>query len=339
MTERQRNLKLSLSGWARAPWGGRKRLVVLAALSLLLMISASAWAYYLTTHRAISQVLSAGVPAVAAAVQPHYLFSINGVAEPYGVAVTSSGDRIYVVEGGGERLIRAFDREGKALFAFAPPDTPVGGRRPVYVTVDETGLVYVVDRMRAAIDVYDAGGNYKTSIRSPLETGWLPLGVRAVGDHLLVTEVTKGKNRVLKLSKDGKLLSEFGREGQEKGELAYPNSVAEDARGRIIVSDGNNARVQVFDPSGAVLQVIYADFSLPRGIAVDGYQRLYVVDTIGQQVTVFDARGDDVRQLFAFGDLGAGDGQFSYPNDIAIDDSDRLYISDRANNRVQVWAY
>lgn len=319
---------------------GRKRVAVLALLALLLAGSVTIWAGYLTTRQPLTKMLTPAKAVLASSLQPRYLFSINDIGEPYGVAVTPEGDRIYVVEGLGHRLVRVFDRDGKELASIAPPETDETGRQPMYVAVDSQGLVYVTDKVRMAVDVYDSGGNYKTSIKSPFPAPqpWFPLGIQVDGNSLLVTEVTKGKHRVLRLSKDGQMLSEFGSEGQEAGQLAWPQALASDTKGRIFVSDGNNSRIQVFDRDGKLLRVI-PDFSLPRGVEVDGYQRLHVVDTIAGQVSVFDASKDEIAPLFTFGDVGIGGGEFSYPNCIAIDDTDRLYISDRMNNRVQVWVY
>jgi len=317
---------------------GGKRLAIIAALALVLAGSLALWMTYLTTRQPITKILPPAQAVLAGTLQPRFLFSINGVTEPYGVAVTPEGDRIYVVEGQGERKIRAFDREGKQIAAFAAPGSDETGRMPVYVAVDNAGLVYVVDRMRESVDVFDAGGNYQSSIKSPFPERWFPLGIQVDGNDLLVTEVTKGKHRVLRMSKDGTLLSEFGSEGQDVGQLEWPQATATDARGRVFVSDGNNARVQAFDRNGKVLFSV-TGFNLPRGVEVDGLQRLHVVDTIGQQVSVFDVSKDDVKPLFTFGEVGVGDGEFSFPNCIAIDDTDRLYVTDRLNNRVQVWVY
>lgn len=319
---------------------GKKRLGIIVVFALLLAGSLAIWITYLTTRQPIQKILPPAQAVLAGTLQPHYLFSINDVSEPLGVAVTPGGDRIYVVESAGLRRILAFDRDGKQLAAFAAPDSDPTTRLPVYVAVDNSGLVYVVDRLRSSIDVYDAGGNYQRSIKSPLpdSQAWFPLGIQADGDTLLVTEVTKGQHRVLRLSKDGQLLEQFGSEGQDVGQFEWPQATATDAKGRIYVSDGNNARVQAFDKSGKFLYSI-AGFSLPRGVEIDGFQRLHVVDAIGQQVSVFDVSGNEAKPLFTFGDIGAGDGQFAYPNCVAIDDNDRLYITDRVNNRVQVWVY
>jgi DNA-binding beta-propeller fold protein YncE len=328
---------------ARPPKRSRKRLALLGVLALLLAGSLTLWGFYLTTRQPITKVLAPAQSAPGAAamrLEPRYLFSIYGVTEPLGVAVTPNGDRIYATEGGGERLIRAFDADGKALGSFAPPDTEAPQRLPTYVSLDSAGQVYVVDRLRRTVDVYDAGGNVKSSLPAPFADGWVPLGVRVSGDSLLVTETTKGQHRVLKLDKSAKLQLQFGREGNsgEAGELSFPNAAVADARGRIYVSDSNNGRVQVFDSGGKPLYQI-PGIGLPHGLEFDGYQRLHVVDTMQHEVKVFDVGGDTAKPLFSFGAEGMGDGQFNFPNDVAVDDNDRVYVADRANNRVQVWVY
>jgi DNA-binding beta-propeller fold protein YncE len=154
----------------------------------------------------------------------------------------------------------------------------------------------------------------------------------------MITEVTDGKHRVLKTDLQGKPILQYGQEGgaEDPGGLRFPNSAVVDSLGRIYVSDGNNARVQVLDRDGNLLYTI-PGFGLPRGLEFDSYQRLHVVDTVNGEVRVFDASGVRPNLLFSFG--GTGDDQLNYPNDIAIDDNDRVYIADRASNRVQVWVY
>ncbi len=316
-----------------------KRLVVLEFLSIVLVANVFAWTYYLSTHKPLLAALPP-VEAATRSLRPHYLFSIHGIQEPVGVAVTPDGNRIYVAESGGERMIHAFDRDGKTLSSFAPPNSQSLNRAPVYIALDNAGKVYISDRIRHSIDIYDAGGNFQSAIKPPTPEGWSPLGVRWDGDNLLLTDVTNGKHRVMEMSKDGRIALQFGREGKGNGndELWFPNSMVIDARGRVYVSDSNNARIQVLDQNGSWLHTIRG-FSLPRGMVIDDEQRLYVVDGIGQLVRVFDLTGDDPQPLFDFGDYGPGDGEFNYPNDVAVDKTGRVYIADRASNRIQVWAY
>ena len=321
------------------PRRGRKRWLVLLLLLLLLLCTFCVWGYYLTTRQPLTKALPAA-NAVTRALKPHYLFSIYGMQEPVGVAVTPDGERIYVAESGGERMVRAYDRDGQELFSFAPPKSQPAMRAPVYLALDSSGQVYVSDRIRHSVDVYDAGGNYLHSLKSPVPETWSPLGLRFDAANLYLTDVTKGKHRVIALNQDNALIETFGREGRGTGpdELSFPNSVVVDPRGRMYVSDSNNARIQVFDRGGALLYTV-PGFSLPRGMTLDADQRLYVVDAVGHIVKVFDATKDKAELLFTFGDMGVDDGLFNYPNDITLDITDRLYIADRVNNRVQVWVY
>lgn len=315
----------------------RRRLALLAVMILVLAGVSGLWVYYARTRKPLTIMLPSA-PVVAQAMQPHFLFSIYGVEAPLGVAVTPSGDRIYVTESRGERQIHAFDRDGNPLFAFAPPGTQPLQRTPVYVALDSSGRVYVSDRRRHTIDVYSADGEYLLQVPPLTEDGfWAPLGVDWIGERFYLTDVTKDEHKIMVLSSAGERLLMLGQEGQEPGQFWFPNAVVADSQGRLYVSDGNNGRLQVFDVNGGLLYII-GDLGLPRGMAIAD-DRLYIVDTVAQAVKVYDVTGERAKLLFSFGDLGVEDGQFNYPGDIAVDETGRLYIADRANNRVQVWSY
>jgi len=295
------------------------------------------WAYYLRTRKPLPEVLPPA-PVIAQALKPHYLFSIYGVDQPIGVAVTPRGDRIYVTESGGERLIKVFDRDGNLLISFKTPEENLG-RAPVYPAVGPDGRVYISERRYHTVYIYDAEGNLQGELSPPTgEDFWSPLGLTFTDDRLYITDVTKDEHRILIYDLDGTFQMAFGKEGKKPGEFWFPNAVEVDQQGRIYVSDSNNGRVQVFDAQGQLLLAVRG-FNLPRGMAIDSMGRLYVVDTVGQVVRVYDTINEPLRPLFEFGDFGISDGEFNYPNDIAVDLTGRLYIADRENNRIQVWSY
>jgi tripartite motif-containing protein 71 len=322
-----------------SPKRNRARVLILASLLFMMACSIYLWVTYLTTHQPLTETLPVAQVA-AQIIKPHYLFSINGVNAPLGVAVSPDGNLIYATESAGERMIRVFDRSGKDKAKFAPPNFSPASGAPMSIALDGKGRVFVTDALRHTIDIYDAGGNYKGAVPSPFKGGWLPIGLRFDGNNLLVIERTEGQHRVLGLTTAGKLLFQFGKEGQNQGgdALYYPDTAIRDRQGRIYVSDSVNERIAVFGKDGK-FQYDIGGMSLPRGMAIDGDQKLYVTDAIGQSIGVFDVSGDKAKPLFTFGDFGVGDGQFNYPNDIALDSTGRLYIADRASDRVQVWAY
>lgn len=61
--------------------------------------------------------------------------------------------------------------------------------------------------------------------------------------------------RVAHFSAAGRLLNEWGSPGAAPGQFAVPHGLAIDAAGRVYVADRENSRVQVFDPTGALVRV------------------------------------------------------------------------------------
>jgi sugar lactone lactonase YvrE len=116
-----------------------------------------------------------------------------------------------------------------------------------------------------------------------------------------------GNDRVVKFSKDGDFLMEWGREGTLLGEFNEPHALAFDSRGRLFVADRMNQRIQVFDQDGRFLavwpaiqasglhiapgDVVYvADYQLRKGIVIaraSDFQEIGFIDgTLAEGVTV-----------------------------------------------------
>ena len=323
--------------------GPRKRKITL--LLILLLIFAALFAWYLLNRKPLSEL-----PGLSSTKLPHYEFSIYGTTKPIGVAVTPTGDRIYVTESDGDRVVRIFDRAGKPVGTINPPSSTGKSHLPLYVAINPTTQdVYVSDRFTGSVYIYNAKGTYLRTFAPKGNLGapkWAPLGLAFGPDgSLFATDIrglTNKTHRVLEFSPDGTLLHSMGAPGQ----LSFPNGIVVDAHGNIEVSDSNNGRLVVFNVAGKMLATISqgigeGDLGLPRGAAVDDSGRLFVADTSDHMVRAYTigATGTVPAYIGSFGDEGQLDGRFEYPNGVATDTRAHIYVTDRENNRVQVWGY
>lgn len=93
-----------------------------------------------------------------------------------------------------------------------------------------------------------------------------------------------GNNRILKFTKDGKLIKTWGKYGTGPGEFDQPHSLAFDSKGRLYVADRNNNRIQVFDQEGKFLSEM-KQFSRPSGVFIDKHDNIYIADSESESVS------------------------------------------------------
>src|SRR5579863_7746173 len=88
----------------------------------------------------------------------------------------------------------------------------------------------------------------------------------------------KGNARVVKFSKDGKFIKQWGGHGSEPGQFEVPHALAFDSQGRLLVGDRANNRIQIFDQDGNFIAE-WKQFSRPSGIYIDKNDVIYVTDS------------------------------------------------------------
>jgi sugar lactone lactonase YvrE len=86
-----------------------------------------------------------------------------------------------------------------------------------------------------------------------------------------------GNARVIKFSKDGKFIKQWGGHGSGPGQFEVPHALAIDSKGRLIVGDLGNSRLQVFDQDGKFITE-WKQFGRASGIFIDKHGRIYVTD-------------------------------------------------------------
>jgi DNA-binding beta-propeller fold protein YncE len=89
--------------------------------------------------------------------------------------------------------------------------------------------------------------------------------------------------RIVKFTKDGKFIKEWGRIGSGRGEFRTPHAMAFDSRGRLFVADRGNHRIQIFDQDGKYIDSYY-QFSRVSDLFITADDTLYAVDSESDQI-------------------------------------------------------
>lgn len=84
--------------------------------------------------------------------------------------------------------------------------------------------------------------------------------------------------RIVKFTKDGKYIKEWGKIGTAPGEFRTPHAMAFDSRGRLFVADRGNHRLQIFDQDGKLLDT-WEQFSRTSGLFIDKNDNIYAIDS------------------------------------------------------------
>ncbi len=125
--------------------------------------------------------------------------------------------------------------------------------------VDTQGNIWAVDAANHMVFKMDPQG--KTILRlgkkgvSGASKGnfYLPTDVAFAANGDIYVSDGYGNARVVKFTRDGKYLLEFGKRGTGPGEFGLPRNVVVDSQGKVYVTDRENQRVEVFDPDGKFL--------------------------------------------------------------------------------------
>lgn len=289
-----------------------------------------------------------GVEAVTGVVPPKFSENLLGFRAPLDVAISPDDQSVYVVEGGDDRDVKRLNLRDGSRTSLAPPRTTPGLRKPVAIAVAPNGTVYVVDRLRYVVDIYDRDNFWRGALPTPPGvSGWEPLAV-AVDPRdasILVTNAAQSGPSVAAYALDGSLKEVLPFLTPRDAPLSFPAGIAvvyPAGKRLIILSDSNNRRVVAVE-DGAESQWTFGDspgpsaIGLPRGIVALRDDRCLVVDATDHSITGWSLKGARAEFLFRIAGPGVEDGELLFPNGIARASDGRLFITDRDNDRVQVW--
>jgi sugar lactone lactonase YvrE len=212
--------------------------------------------------------------------------------------------------------------------------------KPRSVAVDRDDNLYVVD-MTARVQKFSPDGKYLAMWQMPQTDKGKPKGMCCDGQGLIVV-LEPHYSRVNHFSLEGKLVRQWGTHGTNRGELAFPRSVAANSHGEIFVSEyGVTERIQVFSATNSeCLRVIGAgganngEFNRAEGLGIDTHGRLFVADSCNHRIQVFTEEG---KWLASYGTAGVAKGELSYPYDVRVDAMGFQFVCEFGNSRIQVF--
>jgi sugar lactone lactonase YvrE len=92
------------------------------------------------------------------------------------------------------------------------------------------------------------------------------------------TTAQQDGDRLIRFTKDGRFVRDYGRMGTKSGEFMGPHALAFDSQGRLFVADRSNNRVQVFDKDINFVDD-WRHFGRPSGLAILKDDTLIVADS------------------------------------------------------------
>ena len=226
-----------------------------------------------------------------------------------------------------------------------------GGHRfsvPHGLAVAPDGTVWLTDVGLHQVFAVDAAGRSRLVLGERGVAGSdrahfdMPTDVAVARDGSVYVSDGYGNGRVVKLSRRGHFLRAWGTKGSAPGQFDTPHGIAVDARGRVYVADRGNARVQVFDGRGRLLDVWDgAEYGRPWAVRVGPDGLVYLVDGGDQRSTPPDRSRilvctPDGTVLEVLGSYGTKPGQFVWPHAIAVGRDGALYVGEvSTTKRVQ----
>jgi peptidylamidoglycolate lyase len=212
---------------------------------------------------------------------------------------------------------------GKGLF----------GRGAHSIYVDREGFIWTTDNADNTVYKFDKTGKLLMTLGKRGVAGDNtsedafdgPSGVLvAPNGDIYVTDGYRN-SRIVTFSKDGKFQKIIGgMKSKEPGLVDLPHGIVMDSKGRLIVADRNNKRVQILDKDGKFIEE-WANLNLgnPSGLLIAPDDTVYVSDTNRanpDMSTITVVKNGRILNLIT----GIG----GLPHQIAMDRNGALYMAD-----------
>ncbi len=188
--------------------------------------------------------------------------------------------RIHVAQRGTDRPVLVFDRDGALAGSWGEGVLA----EPHYINAAPDGSILVADRDAHQVLRFSPSGTlvqalgkrHWPSLDAPFNH---PTAAAQARDGEIYVADGYGNSSVHRFSPQGVLLATWGGAGSGPGAFTTPHAIAIDGRGRVLVGDRENNRVQVFDRDGGFVAA-WGDFYHPMQIWIDDRGLVFVTDQI-----------------------------------------------------------
>jgi DNA-binding beta-propeller fold protein YncE len=226
-----------------------------------------------------------------------------------------SQDRVYCFNRNPEHPVVIFDREGNFLsswgaglftFPHAIRIVSENGRDVVWLCDEhhqtfqkfttDGKLLQTIGEKGARSDTGVPADDFSSQAWRKVTHGGgpfnLPTDIAFASDGSMFMTDGYGNARVHKFSPDAKYLFSWGEPGTAPGQFNLPHGVWIDRRGRVMVADRENDRVQVFDQNGELLEVWPTELTGPAFFYVDDDDVVYIPEHNGGRISILTLDGE-----------------------------------------------
>jgi DNA-binding beta-propeller fold protein YncE len=266
-------------------------------------------------------------------------------------------DRIYVFNRN-EPAVQVYQADGTFLRAWGVEDASgahgirIGPENNIWTTDIRNHVVRKYDfqgRLLLTLGEVGQAGSDQGHFDGPTDVAVLPNGEIYVADGY-------GNRRVMHFDAAGTYLNQWGEAGGKPGQFALPHSIVTDSQNRLYVADRENARIQVFDRDGELLDV-WTDLITPWGLYLTRNDRIWVCGSSPvagakpEEWAVLPPPDQVVMKLSQKGQVllrvplrktaspPGQPGEVNWVHGIAIDSKGNVYLGDIQGQRVQKFTF
>lgn len=237
---------------------------------------------------------------------------------------TDADDRVYVADREPNDVIRVFERDGTYVATWGEELL----KRPHSIWIGPDQLAYITDIIHHTVEICRLDGTHVQTLgqRGTPGISGAPFNrptwaVRAPWGDLYVSD-GYGQQRVHRFTAAGELVRSWGTQGSGPGQFGLPHCVKVDPRGRLLVIDRENSRIEVFNKEGDYLAE-WTEVGAANDLVIDDREVVHLAEAAGH-VALVDLDG---HVLGRWGEKGDAPATFlEAPHGIWEDSHGDLYV-------------